>query len=82
MIDNPKCAITKACYHDSTVQRAYAECGEDYGFLIMANPPRDPKKKGRVESGVKYVKANFFPQNILDTHRLLNLKLSISSLNR
>jgi hypothetical protein len=27
----------------------------------MANPPRDPKKKGRVESGVKYVKANFFP---------------------
>ena len=61
MIDNPKCAITKACYHDPTVQRAYAECAEGYGFLIMANPPRDPKKKGRVESGVKYVKANFFP---------------------
>ncbi len=61
MIDNPKCAITKACYHDPTVQRSYAECAEGYGFLIMANPPRDPKKKGRVESGVKYVKANFFP---------------------
>ena len=61
MIDNPKCAITKACYHDPTVQRAYAEYAEGYGFLIMANPPRDPKKKGRVESGVKYVKANFFP---------------------
>ena len=27
----------------------------------MACPPREPKKKGRVESGVKYVKANFFP---------------------
>ena len=61
MIDNPKCAITKACYHDPTVQRAYAECAEGYGFLIMANPPRDPKKKGRVESGVKYVKTNFLP---------------------
>ena len=60
MIDNPKCAITRACYHDPEVQRAYAECAEGYGFLIMANPLRDPKKKGRVESGVKYVKANFF----------------------
>ena len=25
IIDNPKCAITKACYHDPLVQRAYAE---------------------------------------------------------
>ena len=61
MIDNPKCAITKACYHDPEVQRAYAECAEGYGFLITANPPRDPKKKGRVESGVKYVKNHFVP---------------------
>jgi transposase len=60
-IDNPKCAITKACYHDPQVQRAYAECAEGYGFLINALPPREPKKKGRVEAGVKYVKANFFP---------------------
>lgn len=61
MIDNPKCAITRACYHDPEVQRAYAECAEGYGFLIAACPPRDPKKKGRVESGVKYVKKNFLP---------------------
>lgn len=60
-IDNPKCAITKACYHDPQVQRAYADCAEGYGFLINALPPREPKKKGIVESGVKYVKANFFP---------------------
>ena len=60
-IDNPKCAITKACYHDPQVQRAYAECAEGYAFLINALPPREPKKKGRVEAGVKYVKANFFP---------------------
>ena len=61
MIDNPKCAITRACYHDPQVQRSYAEAAEAYGFLISACPPREPKKKGRVESGVKYVKANFFP---------------------
>ena len=61
IIDNPKCAITKACYRDPVVQRSYAECAEGYGFIISPCPPRDPKKKGRVESGVKYVKRNFMP---------------------
>lgn len=40
MIDNAKCAITKACYHDPVVQRAYAEYAEGYGFKIDALPPR------------------------------------------
>jgi len=61
IIDNPKCAITRACYHDPAVQRSYAEFAEGYGFLISPCPPRDPKKKGIVESGVKYVKKNFLP---------------------
>jgi transposase len=61
IIDNPKCAITRACYHDPQVQRAYGECAEGYGFLIAPCPPRDPKKKGRIESGVKYVKNGFVP---------------------
>jgi transposase len=61
IIDNPKCAITRACYHDPDVQRSYAECAEGYGFKIDPCPPRDPKKKGRVESGVKYVKRAFVP---------------------
>ena len=60
-IDNPKCAITRACYRDPEVQRSYAECAEAYGFKIEACPPRDPKKKGRVESGVKYIKRAFLP---------------------
>jgi transposase len=45
IIDNPKCAITRACYTDPTVQRAYAECAESYGFKISPCPPRDPQKK-------------------------------------
>jgi len=61
VIDNPKCAITKACYHNPEVQRSYASCAQDYGFIISPCPPRDPQKKGRVESGVKYVKKNFMP---------------------
>lgn len=61
IIDNAKCAITKACYYDPNVQRSYAACAEGYGFIISACPPYDPKKKGIVESGVKYVKKNFVP---------------------
>jgi transposase len=59
IIDNAKCAITKACIHDPTVQRAYADCAEGYAFKIDPCPPHDPQKKGIVESGVKYVKGNF-----------------------
>jgi hypothetical protein len=61
LIDNPKCAITRACYYEPEVQRAYGECALGYGFTIAACPPRDPQKKGRVEAGVKYVKSSFVP---------------------
>lgn len=61
IIDNAKCAITRACAQDPTVQRAYAECAEGYGFKIDPCPPHDPQKKGIVESGVKYLKGNFLP---------------------
>ena len=75
IIDNPKCAITKACFRDPEVQRSYGECAEGYGFLISPCPPRDPKKKGRVESGVKYVKRAFLPlrdfRSVSDSNRQL-----------
>lgn len=61
IIDNPKCAITKACYYEPTVQRSYYEFAEAYGFVVSPCPVADPKKKGQVEAGVKYVKRNFLP---------------------
>lgn len=64
IIDNAKCAITKACTTDPVVQRSYAECAEGYGFRIDPCPPADPQKKGVVEAGVKYVKNNFLPLRV------------------
>jgi hypothetical protein len=76
LIDNPKCAITRACYFEPEVQRAYAQLAEGYAFTISACPPRDPKKKGRVESGVKYVKRGFLPlrefRDLTDANRQLH----------
>jgi len=75
IIDNAKCAITRACARDPVVQRAYAECAEGYGFRIDACPPRQPQKKGRVESGIKYLKTNFVPlrafRSLADANRQL-----------
>ena len=75
IIDNPKCAITKACYHDPEVQRSYAAFAEGCGFLVSPCPPRDPQKKGRVESGVKYIKNNFMPLRDFRSLRDANAQL-------
>ncbi|MEZ5661440.1 MAG: IS21 family transposase [Burkholderiaceae bacterium] len=61
IIDNAKCAITRASANDPLVQRAYGECAIGYGFRIDACPPREPQLKGIVEAGVKYVKRSFMP---------------------
>jgi len=61
IIDHTKCAITKACFYDPVTQRSYADAAEAYGFLISPCPPGDPKKKGIVEAGVKYLKKRFMP---------------------
>jgi transposase len=75
VIDNLKSAITKACRRDPQVQRSYAEFAEGYGFLISPCPPGEPKKKGRVEAGVKYIKRNFLPlrefRDLTDANRQL-----------
>lgn len=59
VIDNLKAAILRACWDDPLVQRSYQECAEHYGFRIAPHRPRTPKHKGKVESGVHYVKRNF-----------------------
>lgn len=59
VIDNLKAAIVKACFDDPVVQQAYRECGEHYGFLIAPCRIATPQHKGKVESGVHYVKRNF-----------------------
>jgi hypothetical protein len=75
IIDNPQCAITRACYYDPEVQRAYADWAEGDGFRIDPCPPRDPQKKGIVEAGVKYVKGAFLPlrefRSLADANRQL-----------
>lgn len=59
IIDNAKCAITKACRYDPVVQRAYEEFAVEMAFIIAPCPPRTPQQKGRVERSVAFVSRAF-----------------------
>ena len=58
VLDNLKAGIVRAVVHDAEAQRSYRELAEHYGFLISPCRPRTPRHKGKVESGVRYVKRN------------------------
>jgi transposase len=59
--DNLKSAIIKAAFMDPLANRSYADLSKHYGFQIDPCLPGTPEHKGKVESGVKYVKNNFLP---------------------
>jgi transposase len=55
--------------HDPVLAEAYRRMAQHYGFLISPTRPRTPRHKGKVESGVRYVKRNFMAgQEFLDIH--------------
>ena len=61
--DNLKAAVIRAAFgvvDQPVLNRSYRELARHYGFKIDPTPPYSPQKKGKVESGVKYVKRNFF----------------------
>jgi transposase len=61
--DNLKAAVVRAAFDPSeltALNRSYRELARHCGFKVDPTPPAAPKKKGKVESGVKYVKRNFF----------------------
>lgn len=68
--DNLKAAVIRAAFgvdDEVTLNRSYRELARFFGCVIDPTPVRSPEKKGKVESGVKYVKRNFFlPRGEMD----------------
>ena len=46
--DNLKSGITKACFYEPAVNRAYAEMAAHYGTAIVPARPRKPRDKAKV----------------------------------
>lgn len=56
VVDNLKAAVLKAALHDPVLGEAYRRFAGHYGFRVSPNRPRTPEHKGKVESGVHFVK--------------------------
>lgn len=59
-IDNLKSAILEANFYEVSYQMLYKQFADYYGFKPLPCRVRQPQEKGKVESGIKYVKRNFF----------------------
>jgi len=59
-IDNLKAAVLQANFYEPVYQAMYKNFADYYDFKIMPCRIYSPNDKGKVESGIKYVKGNFF----------------------
>jgi transposase len=59
-IDNLKAAVLVANFYEVEYQSLYKQFADYYGFRPFPCRVRKPQEKGKVESGIKYVKNNFF----------------------
>ena len=58
VIDNLKAAVAKADWYDPEVHPKLQSFAAHYGTVFLPTKPYTPRHKGKVESGVKYVKGN------------------------
>jgi transposase len=59
VLDNLKAAVLTAALHDPVLSEAYRRFARHYDFLVSPARPRTPQHKGKVESGVHFVKRSF-----------------------
>ena len=58
VIDNLKAAVKKADWFDPDLNPKIVEFARHYGTVFLPAKPYTPRHKGKIESGVKYVKNN------------------------
>jgi transposase len=75
-IDNLKAAILQANFYEPVYQREYRLFAEYYSFSSIPCRIKTPTDKAKIESGVKYVKKNFFKGRNLKTFELYEEKLN------
>lgn len=59
-VDNLKAAILEAHFYQPVYQSLYKRFADYHHFQILPCRIRQPQEKGKVESGIKYIKNNFF----------------------
>lgn len=67
VIDNLRAAVTKADWYEPELHPQLRSFCEHYGVVILPTRPYMPRHKGKVESGVKYVKRNALKARSFET---------------
>jgi len=74
-IDNIKAAILEANFYEPVYQKMYKHFADYYGFSPLPCRIYRANDKGKVESGIKYVKNNFFKGRSFTSGTELDRKL-------
>ena len=85
-IDNLKSAILEAHFYEPLYQEQYKQFAIYYGFKPIPCRVREPQEKGKVESGIKYVKKRFLLgrklEDIIEARKQLKIWLENTCNNR
>jgi len=76
-IDNLKAAILEASFYEPVYQKQYKAFANYYGFSPIPCRVCEPNDKGKVESGIAYVKGNFFAGRKFESEEELDKKLRL-----
>lgn len=67
VIDNLKAAVTKADWYDPEINPKIRAFCKHYGTVVMPTKAYTPRHKGKIESGIKYVKGNALKGRVFET---------------
>lgn len=74
-LDNLKAGVINANFYEPVYQKEYKRLAEHYDILLSPCRVYQPQEKGKVESGIKYVKNNFFAGRKFNSYIELNAAL-------
>jgi transposase len=77
VLDNLKAAVLVAALHDPVLGEAYRRFAQHYDLVVSPNRPRTPEHKGKVESGVHFIKRSFLAAQEFADIREANRRLAI-----
>ncbi len=74
-LDNLKAGVLDANFYELVYQKEYKRMADHYGILLFPCRVYQPQEKGKVESGIKYVKNNFFAGRKFESYEELSCSL-------
>lgn len=75
-LDNLKAGVINANFYEPVYQKEYLRLAKHYNTLLHPCRPYQPQEKGKVESGIKYVKNNFFAGRKFSSYNELTSSLT------